>query len=309
METPRRYPTILALAWLFLHEGGCSDNAKPTVSSDEITHICAHIVSCGPSWGEQVAPSAMTTCVDSKTNDKLQKLGTVNVDEYFQCYLSAGKDCEELMKCDNGGHGVESCDVSTFEKHCEGNMKVTCLEGKIRYDDCSKYEYYFIHPACRVDEAGGNVSCVGEPCSGDSSSCSGNTLVRCEGGSSTKRYCSLFEEICDDLPSGGAACMGTGAECEKDRCEETKAVSCDGGREAVMDCSVVLGPGYTCHLYEAESKAVCVPGGVECDVHGNADTCDGSFLVFCRGGSIDRVDCGDLGYGRCVSEGGAAYCR
>jgi len=304
---------ILALACLLLQAPGCKDNTMLNIPNDEIEQICANVISCGPSWGEEADPSAMTTCVDSMTWYQLEMLGYVLIDEHFECYRSAGSDCDALMRCGNGGHGVESCDDATFEKQCEGNRVVDCIEGKKRYIDCSEYGHYLVNPICSVDEADGAVGCVGEPCSGTSSRCSSNTVAGCEGGSSFQLHCSLFEMICEELPSGGATCRGTGPVCAEDifvsRCDGDQVIYCAGGREVGMDCGLTLGPDYTCLADPVEGTAGCVPAREECNIYDHIDTCDGPFLVFCRSGRLDRIDCRELGYGGCVGEAGAAFCR
>ena len=44
---------------------------------------------------------------------------------------------------------------------------------------------------------------------------------------------------------------------------------------------------------------ICTSAGSECDVMATKDTCEGSTLVYCDDGYVERTDCTTLGFAGC----------
>jgi hypothetical protein len=77
------------------------------------------------------------------------------------------------------------------------------------------------------------------------------------------------------------------------RCDGTTASSCQtDGSVARLDCASLR---YQRRCVDGK----CVATGTECDV-ALATTCDGSSVVTCHDGFVNRVDCAALGFTGCA---------
>jgi hypothetical protein len=120
---------------------------------------------------------------------------------------------------------------------------------------------------------------------------------------------------CEDLPLTCEAgqCKGTGAACKGGEpgaegqvhldglaCDGTHLRACVGGKEQVIDCAAQgEGQGFSCQTVSGQFfcglAAECVPS----ESSSGTVTCDGSTVVICNAGRIQRVDCTALGFTGC----------
>lgn len=113
---------------------------------------------------------------------------------------SPNSTCHEFewgADCATGQAG--DCDWSTFEDHCEGSVRVRCMDDVIDRFDCSNLEYETM-----CEEEDGNSWCVlpGTDCDWDDAECNGTVLTFCD-------YEVLMEFDCAEL---GLSCVGSGEE-------------------------------------------------------------------------------------------------
>jgi hypothetical protein len=122
--------------------------------------------------------------------------------------------------------------------------------------------------------------------------------------------CETLGLLCSDgvCVGQGAACTGgyPGAEgqtyLEGTACSGTSLVACVGGRTQTFDCTRIA-PGFSCQsvsgTYFCGLASECVPGNLPPGRSGTPNSCDGTQVVLCNAGRIDRVDCRALGFEGC----------
>jgi hypothetical protein len=96
-------------------------------------------------------------------------------------------------------------------------------------------------------------------------------------------------------------------------CTGTTFEACVNARRHEFDCSS-YGPGFTCQSYDGVPfcglASECRPGNVvdadwELSQQGKPEpSCDGTTLVFCNAGRLERIDCTELGFTGCDIDDG-----
>jgi hypothetical protein len=160
--------------------------------------------------------------------------------------------------------------------------------------------------ACRRGQA---VPCEGATFA---PSCNGSVPVFCDGSLVEGTDCAVRGAACSD-----GLCTGTGDACSVSPSDPTAGVSCNGnvlescqnGQRATLDCTTFRA-GFGCRTIGDVAfcglAADCVPGGLTMgDVPQDGDpspSCDGTTIVFCNAGRVERVDCTSLGFSGCDVE-------
>ena len=123
--------------------------------------------------------------------------------------------------------------------------------------------------------------------------------------------------ICETLGllCSEGVCVGQGASCsggypgpegqtylEGTGCSGTSLVACVGGQTQTFDCTRIA-PGFSCQsvsgMYFCGIASECVPGNNPVGSNSTPNACDGTEVVLCNAGRIDRVDCLALGFKGC----------
>jgi len=131
-------------------------------------------------------------------------------------------------------------------------------------------------------------------CSGSATSCEGDVVVGCALGGRTAFDCGAGAHTCVATTTGGAEC-GVAA-CDPtayvQSCDATSVLQCDGGGVvSPIDCGA---SGLLCAFDEPTATAYCAGAGQACDDATYVDTCAGSVLRYCIGGTLAEVDCAGL---------------
>ena len=117
-------------------------------------------------------------------------------------------------------------------------------------------------------------------------------------------FCTGSGDACqDETSTSGSGVSWDGLACDGDTLQ-----ACVGGRKATRDCSSA-GPGLGCQAFDGIHfcglASECLPGeqprGAQ---RGSAVRCEGSTVVFCNAGRIERVDCKTLGFDGCDEAAG-----
>ncbi len=232
--------------------------------------------------------------------------------------LIDGLDC--LGMATDGCAAIERCTAVHFDlegpcdDRCDGNTYHSCDDEWHFSIDCMQY-----FRTCDVDARGCRLSSE-EVCSDTfTASCVDGRPSYCDETEQMGMDCAMYGLECA-IADGDAACRGTGSECgfglgspsslfvQGTRCTDaTHLEACINGGSGIIDCAQVA-TGFTCQT--AFGKPFC---GLDdaCDPTETTDSCDGTTLVTCNAGRVDRVDCTALGFTEC-HEGDAgrvqAYC-
>ena len=308
-----RAAALVLAAALALVAARCSESEKKLVSltPDEIEEVCVNVTSCTLE-AEPDTSGSVSDCVGGMMWMGMSDSGMYDVSDMMSCIKEAGSDCARLELCYNEGRTLQVCDMATYENHCEGAMMVKCEEGMVRYFDCTRLDPLYGDTICTAEGESG-VECIGGRDCGEAmaTECDGEVLEMCIEGDFMRLDCRFVGARCRLYMPGLYYCVGTGADCDDTDatwCNGTNLVRCLGGKEARFDCAGELGTDFTCFQAEGQ-EAECGPAGTECDVDEYVDHCDGSSLVYCRFGTVDRVDCASLGFVTCVPTEATAYCR
>jgi hypothetical protein len=164
------------------------------------------------------------------------------------------------------------CDDTTTAGICDGTTPVACVDGIVR--------------------RGNDCETLGATCTVLSTNTGGGTMTGCQG--------------------AGGACTGISnddavtARFEGVRCENGKLLGCMMNGLTTLDCASV-GAGFTCFDVPdggvgagayCGTAAECTPRSSWSKV---AATCEGTSVVVCNGGKVDKVDCTTLGFTACSS--------
>jgi len=104
--------------------------------------------------------------------------------------------------------------------------------------------------------------------------------------------------VCRERSRGGAITWD-GLECQGDTLQ-----ACAGGRTTLLDCGVAA-PGFGCQSVGGFAfcglASECLPAHLPgADQAGSPTICEGSTVVFCNAGRIERIDCLTLGFDGCA---------
>jgi hypothetical protein len=128
--------------------------------------------------------------------------------------------------------------------------------------------------------------------------------------------------VADDAQNFGARCVGTGEACtnlsdplfDGMACAGNTLVACVNGRQHDLDCAT-MGEGFSCQMNAGIPfcglAAECLPahlqGAADRDVPQGGlpePSCDGTAIVFCNAGRLERIDCTTLGFTGCDLDAG-----
>jgi hypothetical protein len=217
----------------------------------------------------------------------------------------------------DGCRAVDECMAMTVERdtprttRCDANVAESWLGTMTVRVDCTRL-------ALQCVVTGAIAECIDvttEECDDASPPrCSADGRpVRCLGGHA--QYGVACHQLGMECIPGGSLsyCAGAGGTCaataavgyvsyDGERCVDGRLVACVGGGETTLDCRRLL-VGAACQTANdgLATRSYC-GFGTEC-APGKAITgdCEGSSIVVCNGGRIDRVDCRTLGFSRCES--------
>jgi hypothetical protein len=233
----------------------------------------------GQSWFDKTVRDRLT-CLKGKTN------GCKGAEECFGYHQDMTGPCETT--CNDGV--LTACQGTTkFQIDC----KLGGLSCSVEARNCVPP----VTPTC-------DVTTFQSRCD------AGVPVVECENGLEVRMpTCTDYGLECGTLNSNEVACRGTGPVCETgtlktrgdsvdyDRgiaCEEQKLRACVNDGETVVDCGK-LGKGFIC---QSGTSAYCGLA-TEC-VPGASATCEGTNVVFCNAGRIEKIDCAALGFTGCT---------
>jgi hypothetical protein len=156
--------------------------------------------------------------------------------------------------------GTQVCNPATYQDTCDNGVPVGCEdELVVRGPRCSDY----------------GAACEAGRCKGTGGACTGTTI-------------------------GETSAVVL----EGQRCEGGKLVACANGGLATIDCATV-GKGFSCFDSPdggANATAYCGTA-TECSPKSAwtkvAATCEGTSVVFCNGGKVQKLDCTTLGFTGC----------
>jgi len=230
-----------------------------------------------------------------------------------ECLDNAHCGCGAMKAC----LGFEQSRVdATCISGCDGNIFTLCStlddpQGLRSTIDCSR-EGLVCDPLAICQEAP-TVACdpktYGLSCDADGRS----EICRSKGAGNA-----LFKgPICASLglSCSNGVCVGKGAACsggypgpegqtdmEGTACSGTSLVACVGGGMQTFDCARIA-PGFSCQsvdsTYFCGLASECVPGNIPAGRSVTQNYCEGSTVVLCNAGRIDRVDCLGLGFSGC----------
>jgi hypothetical protein len=254
-----------------------------------------------------------------------------NFRQQAACIAEAGQGCGALDTC--LGWAIEEKPGCTPGRACTGSRFTDCIE----VEGLGTFEW-------RIDCAALGLECntaivcarapaVGCELMGYVQSCENNVPQRCavdaEGPPESGVVyagpdCTSLGLECVAASPGSdepvlAACTGSGAACESGWDEFSTGIACAGnmleacvnGRRHDFDCTTT-GPGFTCQTYQGVPfcglASECLPGNVDTDIfsqQGDPEpACDGTSIVFCNAGRLERIDCTSLGFTGCDLEAG-----
>jgi hypothetical protein len=234
-----------------------------------------------------------------------------------ECIAARGGGCDALEQC--LGWTLESTPGCAQGSACVGSTFTLCTAsiGTTYTIDCGTMGL-----DCNPDASIDNVPGAGRacrrgqavPCEGATfaPSCNGSVPVFSDGSLVEGTDCAVRGAACSD-----GLCTGTGDACSVSPSDPTAGVSCNGnvlescqnGQRATLDCTTFRA-GFGCRTIGDVAfcglAADCVPGGLTMgDVPQDGDpspSCDGTTIVFCNAGRVERVDCTSLGFSGCDVE-------
>lgn len=273
---------------------GCSVDER-FVPNEDVVRACALKVGCDP-----FEPSTtISFCVT---------LNLLSAFEGEACNLTA-TSCEDIDKCLGRGFASSAdCPPGTVGWACDtaSNRAVFCedpavdSDGSSFYRDCTR-----LGGSCVDVMAPGNVfaGCQVLPtCTGEDglNHCDGDTLYTCVGGAGYGTKCDLFSAKCEEDILGEGGCfyplpLCTGLE---PACAGNVAQYCTDDLELFnYDCGAV---GLTCIEDTVNGGGLCAaPSCTDSDVYNCVESCDGTVLNYCYGGSKQALNCVDLGFSGC----------
>jgi hypothetical protein len=236
----------------------------------------------------------------------------------FRCIADAGRGCRALDDC--LGWTLGASPGCTPGRSCDGDVFRNCIEmtGRDNVEeriDCGMTGYGCDSRAGCI--RGAPIAC--EPLT-YVESCDRLGPVTCPS-TGVERLgvpCDLLDLVCDpDLgrcTGTGEACIGSsGAFYDGIACAGRTLEACVNGRRQDLDCAM-FGEGFSCQsvggIPFCGVAAECLPAnlqGGDRDVSQNGvpePVCDGTSIVFCNAGRLERVDCTELGFTGCDLEAG-----
>lgn len=294
--------------------GGTVDRSLIDMDRTLIVPACAILTSCsgGGSLGQCVEGVGFYANLPKFMIAELSilKQPTVALMQNIECVVEAGSNCDQVYACMNGGNTVKGCTPGTS---CRGKETlVACVQHTEPFE-------------VTLDCAGLGLECVQmiggmseHVCATEESRVTEETEVTCTD-NAAKMHISNVSILYDcDIFGGGCypgvddpqstyrhGCVGPGGLCNEDtfqaECDGDKATRCYEGREGYVDCAKA---GMNCYMTET---AVC--SFSDCDPFNTyQETCESGVITFCGMSGIETLNCTDLGFSGCTTEGYGAWC-
>ena len=220
------------------------------------------------------------------------------------CLATTGGGCQAVAEC--LGYIVEPYD-GTCEP-CVGEVASVCGNGYRLQLDCAMLGLQCDPVAWCVEEA-------------PATTCDESTFTRACTADGRPQYCNdevvTTGPVCAGLglTCENGWCVGAGESCQNDEmeleggvyfegtgCDGQYLVACVEGRTARRDCTTVH-PDFSCQsagdAFFCGLASECIPGNVPPGTHGTEEQCDGTEVVFCNAGRVERADCTELGFTGC----------
>lgn len=313
VDRRRRYTPWVLAGWLALaplgggacgdDDGGDNENSSQIITRNEALRACLAADACGV-----MRFLYASLCVEANW-DQQYHTGTVPIwNRIYQCVLQNLGDCEAIGACFGGGAAPQACS-STGDGYCDGNVRYYCdtFDQKLYAQDCS-----IANQVCVMAQMSPTVQapvCAQGPCDTGSNptECRGNLLYNCDQGAYVIRDCSALGLVCGDAAMGSnQTCVGEGAACDSNTyeatCEGSVITRCVQNRLNELDCSTLPGD-LTCESGRDE----CVPNGTQCEP--GQESCQSGTVRICVDGSLEQIDCAELGLPSCEVVSGGAHCR
>lgn len=245
---------------------------------------------------------------------------TVSLGAQAECIVAAGGGCDALASC--LGWSLERSQDCTEGARCHGSTFSLCMSSvELEYAiDCATMGLV-CDPMAMID----NVAGAGRACRRQlltacdeaifAPYCNGDVPVWCEGVMVMEGApCAMRGLTCS-----GSTCTGTGEACTLDVASVSGGATCQGdvlerctnGRLEDIDCKK-YGVEFSCRTVAGAVfcglASECVPAaleGQETPQAGNPEpVCDGTSIVFCHAGRLERIDCASLGFTGCDLDAG-----
>jgi hypothetical protein len=220
--------------------------------------------------------------------------------ERLSCFKGKANGCKAVLEC----LGIYERPDGPCQDGCTGDLLERCNDA-VNWD-CQK-----LGLTCSAEKR----KCMPSPSppSCDLSTfqdrCDAGVPVVCGAYEVRGPSCSDYGLTCGSIPNDSVACRGTGAACTPmeypiESVEFDEGIACDGqrlracvsGGEALVDCGT-LGQGFTCQTGASAfcgRAAECAPSSA-----GEKTTCEGTSVVLCNAGRIEKIDCTTLGFTGC----------
>ncbi len=126
---------------------------------------------------------------------------TTGAIEILDC-SATGKVCgNNWSKKECVGNQKDTCSSKSFSRYCKGNIALTCVGGRVHYDDCSKRKLQ------KSKCVGGQCQKAGTQCAESMNKCDSDKLLACFDGSWKTFDCKkLGMGPCQASATYGAAC-------------------------------------------------------------------------------------------------------
>jgi hypothetical protein len=276
---------------------GC--DGAPFPGNEAIVRSCILRVGCLPwLWPNET----ISRCISQNAQ---------NVYEGLRCTLDA-ETCDDIAKCE--GKRVEKtfCGSGTTAKkgmYCNGDEIVDCDGFVPNARSCKKEGGTCKDFGVDLDGDGTTVDCALP----DVTSCSATTSAQecggpaneyafqCEGTVAYGTRCTNFAAGCRAV-NGDVGCYYPLNNCSVEgvTCSKDRATWCDGESQVTFDCASV---GLSCATtgdYGDDGERECLaPGCTRDDVTTCVESCTGTRLTYCYGGSPHTVDCKSYGFTKC----------
>lgn len=138
--------------------------------------------------------------------------------------------------------------------------------------------------------------------------CAGDVLYECVDGARRGVDCAEVAASCVEDVAGEGSCRDTATDCDTpdaSTCDGNLLIRCDEeGKQRTIDCSAA---GLRCEA-DGRGAACLAPSCTFEDSAECTESCDGTRLLYCVGGSPTELDCTEFGFAGCEVRGARALC-
>lgn len=218
-------------------------------------------------WDENLAPND-PRCADSGPADGGDYCGD-DGGTVYRCSSGYLLHCDSAFysagsRCLTGADGTHWCALDTnctVQDSCLGTLNDFCgLPSNLHFGQNCAYDGYTCGLASNDDSglAGCFTGGMNEPCGSPGTSCSGTTLLVCDGFAKSPFDCAALGGTCS-TQGGAAVCVHSGDTCTPfdnglDQCSGSSISLCIGGHGLTFDCASV---GKTCVPASGSTSGHC----------------------------------------------------